>query len=987
LSVSRHIKVRGAREHNLRNIDVDIPRDSMVIITGLSGSGKSSLAFDTVYAEGQRRYMESLSSYARQFLEQIQKPNVEYIEGLPPTIAIQQRSGSGNPRSTVATTTEIYDYLRVLFARTGIPYCYKCHIPIERQSPQQIVDTVLQGQAKTKLMILAPLVRGRKGQHHDILHGIKREGFVRARVDGLIVEPENIGALSKTKKHDIDVIIDRLVIHDKIRSRLHESIETALRIGEGLVIVSHMDAEGEWIDETFSEKFACPKCSLSLAELTPRMFSFNSPYGACPACDGLGTRMELDEDLIVPDLTQPLSKAIMAWKRGGKRMNIYYARVLRSFARLYNIDLEMIYQDIPAEIRHALLHGAGEKLRAGRRTIVFNGVLADLMHRFKSTDSEYVKNHIHSFMSEMPCDKCKGTRLRKESRSVRIADKSISDTVAMTIEDAFGFFNTLELSEEKALIAAPVLKEIVSRMSFLNSVGLGYITLDRKSSTLSGGEAQRIRLASQVGSGLVGVCYVLDEPTIGLHHRDNDRLLRTLQHLKNMGNTVIIVEHDRDTIRLADYVIDVGPLAGERGGQVVYQGDVDGLLKCQESLTGRYLSGELKIEPPRNRRTLNKDFSIKIIKAAENNLKNINVNFPLGGLICVTGVSGSGKSTLVNDILYRAIMRKLHRGRHHPGKHQEIKGLELIDKVIDIDQSPIGRTPRSNPATYTGVFDEIRKLFSQTKDAKLRGYKPGRFSFNVKGGRCDSCQGQGTKRIEMHFLADVFVQCELCKGKRFNLETLEIRYRGKNITDVLEMTVVESIKFFDAFPAISRILKTLNDVGLGYIRLGQSCTTLSGGEAQRIKLASELCKRNTGKTFYILDEPTTGLHFEDIHKLLHVLNRLVDMGNTVVVIEHNMDIIKMADWIIDLGPEGGNGGGKVVATGTPEDVCLVRQSYTGEYLKAVLNKRDIVWRVKTTRIIKKRAKSDSTVIRKKNKSTKSTKTTKTSSSKPKNKSK
>ncbi|MFC1587048.1 excinuclease ABC subunit UvrA [Planctomycetota bacterium] len=960
----RFIRVRGAREHNLKEINVDIPRDQMTVITGLSGSGKSSLAFDTIYAEGQRRYMESLSSYARQFLEQIQKPDVEFLEGLPPTIAIQQRAGSSNPRSTVATTTEIYDYLRVLFARAGTPYCHRCKIPIERQSPQLIVDRIVLREQGTKIMILSPVVRGRKGAHQDVLDWIRREGYLRTRIDGLIVEPANVSTLAKTKKHDIDVVIDRLVIKKGMRARLTDSIETALKISEGLVTISQMDAAGDWTDETYSEFFACPQCSLSIPELTPRMFSFNSPYGACEACDGLGLCMELDEDLIVPDKTLPVKKSIVPWRRGGKRMNLYYARVLRGFGRYYDIDIEQPFNSLTSEQHDILMHGAGSDKTAKGRRIKFEGVIPDMLRRFHNTDSEYVKNRIHAFMNEKPCEVCNGARLRSSSRSVLIDKKNICDVTALSIEEAYGFFNTLRLGSEEEVIATPVLKEIVARLGFLNAVGLGYITLDRKSSTLSGGEAQRIRLASQVGNGLVGVCYVLDEPTIGLHPKDNHRLLKTLRQLSDMGNTVIVVEHDRDTIAEADYLVDIGPAAGEKGGEVIYQGEVDGILSCDYSLTGKYLSGELSIAPPQVRRRLNPVSALQVLGARENNLKNIDVSFPLGGLVCVTGVSGSGKSTLVNDILFNAIMRRLHSSRNIPGKHRDIAGLDLIDKVIDINQSPIGRTPRSNPATYTGVFDEIRKLFAKTKDAKLRGYKPGRFSFNIKGGRCEACLGQGTKRIEMHFLPDVFVMCEACKGKRFNNETLEIRYRGVNISNVLEMTVEEAFHFFSAFPKIIKILETLRDVGLGYIHLGQSCTTLSGGEAQRIKLATELCKRSTGKTLYILDEPTTGLHFEDIHKLLHVLNCLVDMGNSVIVIEHNPDITKMADWIIDMGPDGGSGGGRVVATGSPEDICKIKRSYTGQYMKNVLGQKQIVWRPDTTKVLKKGGKDDSAIIRK-----------------------
>jgi len=932
----RAIVIRGAREHNLKNLDLQIPRDKLVVITGLSGSGKSSLAFDTIFAEGQRRYVESLSAYARQFLEQMQKPAVESIEGLPPTIAIEQRSGHASPRSTVATTTEIYDFLRLLYARCGTPYCYRCGRAITQQTAEQIVRAVIQECAdrSARVMILAPLVRGRKGEHADVIRRIKAEGYVRIRLDGVVVDVGNVSHLSKTKKHDIEVVVDRLVIRHDVTSRLTDSIETALRLGDGLLIVAEDTPRG-WRDTLYSEKFACAECGVSYGELEPNMFSFNSPYGACPTCDGLGTRLEFDPDLIVPDKDLSLREgAIDVWRRGGRRMAIYYHYVLREFCDNFGVDPDTPFRDLPDHIREILLYGTDTP--AGKDAPVqFEGVIPNCIRRFHKTTSEYVKKRLHDYMSELPCPTCKGARLRKESLSVRVGGKSINEVVAMSIADALAFFTDLRLEGEKERIAAPILKEIRQRLAFMVDVGIGYLTLDRLSASLAGGEAQRIRLATQVGSGLVGVCYVLDEPTIGLHARDNRRLINTLLHLRDLGNTVVVVEHDEATIRAADHIIDLGPGAGAHGGEIVAQGTLQDIIANPNSLTGAYLDGRIQIPVPAARRTGETE-SIIIRRAAEHNLKNIDVEIPLGRLVVVTGVSGSGKSTLVTEILYRALARKLYRSRERPGKHARIIGANRIDKVIAIDQSPIGRTPRSNPATYIKVFDHIRRVFAMTKEAKVRGYSPGRFSFNVKGGRCEACQGQGTKTIEMHFLPDVFVTCDVCKGKRYNQETLEIRFKGLSIADVLDLTVDEALTVFAAFPAIRRLLQTLADVGLGYIALGQSSTTLSGGEAQRVKLAAELGKQATGSTLYILDEPTTGLHFADISRLLNVLNRLVDLGNTVVVIEHNLDVIKTADYIIDLGPEGGDAGGRVVAVGTPEEVAANPNSYTGQFLRHVL---------------------------------------------------
>ena len=938
--MQKAIKITGAGEHNLKSINVTIPRDKLVVITGISGSGKSSLAFDTIYAEGKRKYVESLSAYARQFLEQMQKPQLEHIEGLPPTIAIEQRGAGSNPRSTVATTTEIYDYCRLLFARVGQPHCWVCGEPISSQHSSQIVDSILNNAEGTKIQICAPLIRGQKGEHREVFTNVQRAGFVRVRVDGVIYDIKNTPALDKNKKHDIFAVVDRLIIKESIRIRLADSVETALKIGEGVVCVMMQGpgaGDGQWKDIVYSEKFACNKHpEASLEELSPRLFSFNSPYGACPGCDGLGTILEFDPDLIIPDKSVSLENgAINAWRKGGKRMNIYYNRMVKRFCRNFGISKSIPFSRISAKTRKILLYGTtdADHKKYGVR---FEGVIPNLDRRWKSTTSEYVKARLHGYLSEQPCRACKGTRLRPETIAVKVGGKNISQITGMNIEKAYRFFKRLKLDREKALIAAQPLKEIRARLRFMIDVGLGYLTLDRTSRTLAGGEAQRIRLATQVGSGLVGCCYVLDEPTIGLHRRDNDRLLGILQRLRDIGNTVIVVEHDEDIINHADHIIDIGPAAGAHGGEVVVTGSVDEVRACEESITGRYLCGKSRIELPPGRRKYNLRRSIEVRQAGENNLKAINVKFPVGVFTCVTGVSGSGKSTLVTEILLKSLKRRLYGSREKPGRHKNILGVSHIDKVIEIDQSPIGRTPRSNPATYTGVFDLIRQLFSMTREAKIRGYKPGRFSFNVKGGRCEHCQGQGTKKIEMHFLPDVYVTCQECKGKRYNPETIQVTYKGKNIADVLDMRIEDACRFFANFPKIIRLLKVLYDVGLGYMTLGQSSTTLSGGEAQRVKLASELGKPSTGHTLYLLDEPTTGLHFADIHNLLNVLRRLCDLGNTVVVIEHNLDVIKMADYIIDLGPEGGDAGGEVIATGSPEQIIKVDGSYTATYLKEKL---------------------------------------------------
>ncbi|MFH0889281.1 MAG: excinuclease ABC subunit UvrA [Planctomycetota bacterium] len=1042
--MNNYISIRGAKEHNLNNINIDIPRDKLIVITGVSGSGKTSLAFDTIYAEGQHRYIESLSAYARQFLEQIAKPEIESIVGLPPTISIEQRGGTGTPRSIVATTTEIYDYLRVIFARLGQPHCYKCNRPVVRQSAQQIIQQIRSLPTYTSIVILAPIIRGKKGEHREVFDRIKRNGFIRVRVNGKILElSSSIPRLNKYKKHNIEIVVDRLTTapaglpigtapsgiepKESDKNRLADSVETALRLGEGLVIISYQNAtqsikdsrnnvvHSKSSDMLFSEHYACPDCQINFSELSPRIFSFNSPYGACPRCNGLGTRMELDRDLIVPDKSLSLSDgAIEAWRKSGHRMAIYYSYILKEFANHFDVSLNTTFQNLPEEKKRILMYGttSADEQKYGSD---FTGVIPDLERRFYKTQSESVKHKILYYMSELPCPTCKGARLKQEPLAVKLGGKNIHEIITMPVKDAYRFFNELKLTPEQTLIGQLALKEVKNRLSFLINVGLSYLTLDRRSLTLSGGEAQRIRLASQVGSGLVGVCYVLDEPTIGLHQHDNQKLLDTLKKLRDLGNTVIVVEHDEDTIRASDYLIDIGPSAGKRGGKVIVSAPTKEALNGnyplikplpiitpeaspatsidshpgeseggQASLTLQYLSGKLRIEPPKQRRFNNHLFPLPslnkgkrsdspcrinsvpaksgwknssqpdhppdwmprqnapvglagqagissrtgnwltIVGAREFNLKNINVSIPLGCFTCVTGVSGSGKSTLVNEILYKGLLRKLYNSRIHSGECDDILGIENIDKVIIIDQSPIGRTPRSNPATYTGVFDEIRRVFASTKEARLRGYKPNRFSFNLKAGHCVACHGQGTKLIAMHFLPDIHIVCEQCKGKRYNRETLDIIYKGKNIADILEMEVSTAIEFFQNFPHILRVLKTLESVGLGYIALGQASTTLSGGEAQRIKLSSELGRAATKKTIYILDEPTTGLHFSDINKLLHVLNRLVDRGNTVVVIEHNMHVIKMADYIIDLGPEGGDEGGSVVAVGTPEEVASAK---------------------------------------------------------------
>jgi excinuclease ABC subunit A len=942
------IRITGAAEHNLKNISLSIPRDKLVVITGISGSGKSSLAFDTIYAEGRRKYVESLSAYARQFLEQMQKPAVADISGLPPTIAIEQRSASGNPRSTVATTTEIYDYFRLLFARVGQPHCWVCGKEITSQHSTQIVDSILARPEGTKAQICAPLVRGKKGEHRDILAGIQREGFVRVRVDGAIYDVKNVPLLDKNKKHDIAAVVDRLIIKEGVRIRLADSVETALKLADGIILVLLQEppAEAEirnsrpeagWQEVIYSEKFACPEHpQASLEEMSPRLFSFNSPYGACKSCDGLGRVLEFDPDLIVPDKSISLEHgAIEAWRKGGKRMNIFYNRLINRFCRNMGISKSIPFEKIPQDARRILMSGTtpADEEKYG---MWFEGVIPNLVRRWENTSSEYVKTRLTGYLSEQPCRSCDGARLRPEAVAVTVGGKNIHQLTTLSVEKAEDFFNKLRLEQEKAIIAEQVLKEIKARLKFMVDVGLEYLTLDRRSSTLAGGEAQRIRLATQVGSGLVGVCYVLDEPTIGLHKRDNNRLLGILKRLARLGNTVIVVEHDEDIIRTADHIIDIGPAAGAHGGEVVVQGGLKQIMACAESLTGQYLSGARRIPLPVKRRPYNLRKCIEVRGAAENNLQSIDVRFPLGVFICVTGVSGSGKSTLVSQTLLRALRRRLYSSREKPGKHDAILGTSQIDKVIEIDQSPIGKTPRSNPATYTGVFDEIRRLFSMTREAKIRGYKPGRFSFNVKGGRCEACRGQGTMKIEMHFLPDVYVTCQSCRGKRYNPETLQVTYKGKNIADVLDMQIEDALDFFANFPHILRLLKTLNDVGLGYVQLGQSSTTLSGGEAQRVKLSAELGKAATGHTFYVLDEPTTGLHFADIDNLLSVLSRLCDMGNTVVVIEHNLDVIKMADYIIDLGPEGGAAGGRVVAKGSPEEIIKNNKSYTGKFLAGKL---------------------------------------------------
>lgn len=940
----KYIKIRGANEHNLKNIDIDIPRDEFVVLTGLSGSGKSSLAFDTIYAEGQRRYMESLSSYARQFLGQMEKPNVEIIEGLPPAISIDQKSTNRNPRSTVGTVTEIYDYFRLLYARIGVVHCPKCGKEIRKQTIDQIVDSVLALPERTRIQILAPVVRGRKGEHQKLFEKAKKSGYVRVVVDGNMYDlSENI-PMEKNIKHNIDIVIDRLVIKDGIENRLTDSLENAFRLAEGNAIVDVVD--GELIN--FSENFACPDCGISIDEVEPRSFSFNNPFGACPVCYGLGYKMEFDENLMIPDKNLAISEGaiqVIGWQSCTDPSSYTYA-TLQALSQGYGFSLDTPYKDLPKEIRHMLIHGGdGRILKVhykGQRgegvyDLNWEGLIRNVERRYRETGSDTMKQEYEQFMRITPCAECGGQRLKKSSLAVTVCGKNIHEITDMSVRDLCEFLDQMELTEQQHFIGDQILKEIRARVGFLKEVGLEYLTLTRATGTLSGGEAQRIRLATQIGSGLVGVAYILDEPSIGLHQRDNDKLLHALMDLKDLGNTLIVVEHDEDTMRAADYIVDIGPGAGTHGGEVVAAGTAADIMKCRKSITGAYLSGRIKIPVPEERRKPTGFLTIR--GARENNLKNIDVKVPLGIMTCITGVSGSGKSSLTNEILYKHLARKLNRARCIPGDHDGIDGVEQLDKIIDIDQSPIGRTPRSNPATYTGVFDMIRDLFAATADAKARGYKKGRFSFNVKGGRCEACSGDGILKIEMHFLPDVYVPCEVCEGKRYNRETLEVKYKGKSIYDVLNMTVEEALEFFKNVPTIHRKIQTLYDVGLSYVKLGQPSTELSGGEAQRIKLATELSKKSTGKTIYVLDEPTTGLHFADVHKLIEILRRLSDGGNTVVVIEHNLDVIKTADYIIDMGPEGGDGGGTVIAQGTPEEICEVPESYTGQFLKPYLEKK------------------------------------------------
>jgi excinuclease ABC subunit A len=939
-TAGKFIAIKGAREHNLKDIDINIPRDQLVVITGLSGSGKSSLAFDTIYAEGQRRYVESLSAYARQFLEQMDKPDVDLIEGLSPAISIEQKTTSKNPRSTVGTVTEIYDYLRLLFARVGTPHCYRCRRIIASQTVQQVVDQVMPLPDDSRIQVLAPLVRGRKGEYRKELDELRRQGYTRVRVDAQVRELAEQIDLDKMKNHTIEAVIDRLVIKRGIEKRLADSIETAMHLADGIVTIDTLDGS----ELVFSERFACIACGISYAELTPRLFSFNSPHGACAECDGLGFKRHLDLDFIVPDRSLSLrAGAIKPWQG---QQPVYLQQMLEALASHYAFDLGTPFEKLSAKVQEVILYGSGgDKIRffydrGGKRHYYqqeFEGVVPSLERKYVNDSEAYDGDDIESYISLKPCARCHGARLRPESLAVKIAGKSIAEVTALSVREAMQFFIALQLTSQQLFIAERVLKEIRERLKFLVNVGLDYLTLDRPAATLSGGEGQRIRLATQIGSSLVGVLYILDEPSIGLHPRDNRRLLDTLERLRDMGNTVIVVEHDRDTILAGDYVIDLGPGAGLHGGYIVAQGTPEAICQDEASITGRYLSGRLDIPIPARRRPGNGKF-LTLVAAAENNLRHITVKIPLGVFTCITGVSGSGKSTLLIDVLYRALAQQLYRSAHKPGRHQELRGVEHIDKVIDIDQSPIGRTPRSNPATYTGIFTDIRNLFAQVPEGRMRGYKPGRFSFNVKGGRCEACQGNGVIKIEMHFLPDIYVNCDVCKGKRFNRETLEIKYKGRNIAEVLEMTVDEALAFFANVPPLRDKLETLSDVGLGYITLGQAATTLSGGEAQRVKLAKELSRRSTGRTLYILDEPTTGLHFADIQQLLHVLNRLVDLGNTVLVIEHNLDVMKTADYIIDLGPEGGDAGGEVVATGTPEEVVQAKHSHTGQFLASVLQR-------------------------------------------------
>lgn len=938
----QYIKIRGAREHNLKNIDVDIPRDSFTVLTGLSGSGKSSLAFDTIYAEGQRRYMESLSSYARQFLGQMEKPDVESIQGLSPAISIDQKSTNRNPRSTVGTVTEIYDYMRLLYARIGIPHCPKCGREIKRQTIDQMVDQIMMLPERTKFQLLAPVVRGRKGEHKKVFESARKSGYVRVRVDGNVYELSEDINLEKNNKHNIEIVVDRLAVKEGMQRRLADSIENVMKLSDGLMIVDVIG--GTPIN--FSMSFACPDCGISIDEIEPRSFSFNNPYGACPECFGLGYKMEFDVDLMIPDKKLSINEGAiqaMGWQSCNDPKSFTYA-ILNALSKAYNFSLDTPFGEYPDEIKNVLIHGTGGRevevhytgqRESGVYPVAFEGLIKNMERRYRETGSDVMKQEYEEFMRITPCKVCKGQRLKASSLAVTVGDKNIYEVTDMSIVKLVDYFDTLELNEMQHKIGDQILKEIKSRIGFLNNVGLDYLTLSRATGTLSGGEAQRIRLATQIGSGLVGVAYILDEPSIGLHQRDNDKLLAALMRLRDLGNTLIVVEHDEDTMRAADYIVDIGPAAGEHGGEVIATGTAEDIMKCDKSITGAYLSGRMKIPVPKVRKEPAGWITIR--GARQNNLKNIDVDIPLGIMTCVTGVSGSGKSSLVNEILYKTLARDLNRARCIPGEHDDITGIDQLDKVINIDQSPIGRTPRSNPATYTGVFDLIRDLFAATPDAKAKGYKKGRFSFNVKGGRCEACSGDGILKIEMHFLPDVYVPCEVCGGKRYNRETLDVKYKGKSIYDVLDMTVEEAVKFFDNVPAIKRKIETLNDVGLSYIRLGQPSTELSGGEAQRIKLAAELSKRSTGRTIYILDEPTTGLHFADVHKLVEILHKLTESGNTVVVIEHNLDVIKTADYIIDIGPEGGDRGGTVIAKGTPEEVAAVPESYTGQYVSKYLS--------------------------------------------------
>ena len=937
-----YIKIRGANEHNLKNIDVDIPRNELVVLTGLSGSGKSSLAFDTIYAEGQRRYMESLSSYARQFLGQMEKPNVEKIEGLSPAISIDQKSTNRNPRSTVGTVTEIYDYFRLLYARVGVPHCPKCGKEIRKQSVDQMVDQVMELPEGTKIQLLAPVVRGKKGEHAKVFERAKKSGYVRVMVDGSMYELSEEIKLDKNIKHNIEIVVDRLVVKQGIERRLTDSIENVLALTEGLFLLDVIGGE----QVTFSQSFACPDCGISISEIEPRSFSFNNPFGACPVCFGLGYKMEFDPELMIPDRHLSLNQGaiqVMGWQSSTDKGSFTNA-LLRALSKAYDFSLDTPFEELPEKIQHMLIYGGFGEVKVhyvgqrgeGTYPVTFEGLIKNVERRYRETGSDTMKQEYESFMRITPCKECGGMRLKKEALAVTVCDKNIYEITAMSIGNLQQFLTDLKLTKQQMLIGGQVLKEIRARVGFLIDVGLNYLSLARATGTLSGGEAQRIRLATQIGSGLVGVCYILDEPSIGLHQRDNDKLLNTLKNLRDLGNSLIVVEHDEDTMLAADHIVDIGPGAGSHGGEVVAQGTAEEIMQIPDSVTGQYLSGILQIPVPDTRKK--PTGFLKIIGAAENNLKNVTVDIPLGVMTCVTGVSGSGKSSLVNEILYKHLAKSLNRARTIPGKHKEIQGIDQLDKVINIDQSPIGRTPRSNPATYTGVFDQIRDLFAGTQDARARGYKKGRFSFNVKGGRCEACGGDGIIKIEMHFLPDVYVPCEVCGGKRYNRETLDVKYKGKSIYDVLEMTVEEAVPFFDSIPSIKRKIETLNDVGLSYVKLGQPSTTLSGGEAQRIKLATELSRQSTGKTIYILDEPTTGLHFADVHKLVEILQRLVENGNTVVVIEHNLDVIKCADYIIDMGPEGGDGGGQVVAKGTPEEVAENPDSYTGQYIKKMLEK-------------------------------------------------